>query len=47
MSMFEIMTESTANLPDEIIEKYQLHILSLVFIVDNKEYKGYDFKTDE
>lgn len=42
MSMFEIMTESTANLPDEIIEKYQLHILSLVFIVDNKEYKGYE-----
>lgn len=42
MSMFEIMTESTANLPDEIIEKYHLHILPLVFIVDNKEYKGYE-----
>ena len=40
--MFEIMTESTANLPDEMIEKYHLHILSLTFVVDGKEYKAYE-----
>ena len=38
---FEIVTDSTANLPEEMIEKYGLSILSLSFIVEGKEYKGY------
>jgi len=38
---FEIITDSCCNLPDELIEKYRLHVLSLVFLVGDKEYKGY------
>ena len=38
---FEIVTDSCCNLPDELIEKYGLHILSLVFLVEGKEYYGY------
>lgn len=40
--MFEIMTDSTANLPEELIEKYHLHVLSLSFLIEGKEYKGYE-----
>ncbi len=29
LSMFEIVTDSSANLTDELIEQYQLPILSL------------------
>ncbi len=39
---FEIMTDSTANLPEEMIERYGLHVISLSFIVDGNEYKGYE-----
>lgn len=40
--MFEIMTESTANLPDDMIEANHLHVLSLTFLVDGREYKAYE-----
>lgn len=42
MRMFDIITDSTANLPEEMIETYDLHVLSLTFLVDGKEYKGYE-----
>lgn len=41
MSDYIIVTDSTANLPEEMIEKYNLKILSLNYYVDDKEYKGY------
>ena len=42
MQMFEIMTDSTANLTGDMIRDYHLHVLSLSFVVDGKEYKGYE-----
>ena len=39
---FEIITDSTANWPEEMIDQYQIQVLSLAFIVDGKEYKGYE-----
>lgn len=39
---FEIITDSTANLPEDMIETYGLHILTLSFLVEGKEYKGYE-----
>lgn len=39
---YEIMTDSTANLPETMIEQYGLHVLSMSFMIDNKEYKGYE-----
>lgn len=41
MSNYVIVTDSTSNLPEEMIEKYDLKILSLNYYVDDKEYKGY------
>lgn len=38
---FEIVTDSSANLSETVIEQYGLHILSLVFRVKEKEYYGY------
>lgn len=38
---FAIVTDSCCNLPDNLIETYQLDVLSLVFLVDGKEYYGY------
>lgn len=38
---FEIVTDSSANLPDHMIDEYGLHILSLVFRVNDQEYKSY------
>ena len=38
---FEIITDSTANLPEEMIEEYKVHILPLVFLVRGQEYSGY------
>jgi len=38
---FEIVTDSSANLPNDIIDKYNLHILSLVFRVNDVEYASY------
>ena len=38
---FEIITDSSCNLPDDLIDKYMLHVLSLVFRVNDKEYYSY------
>ena len=38
---FEIVTDSSANLPEDIIDKYQLSILTLMFLVDGEEYYSY------
>lgn len=38
---YVIVTESTANLPEDMIEKYGLEILSLNYYVDGEEHKGY------
>ena len=38
---YRIVTDSSANLTDELIDRYQLEILSLVFMVDGKEYLSY------
>lgn len=39
---FEIITDSAANLPENIIEKYGLHVLSLSFFVEGKEAYSYE-----
>ena len=39
---FEIITDSSANLPEDMIETYHLTILSLSFFVDKVEYYGYE-----
>lgn len=41
MESFEIITDSAANLPEEIINKYHIHVLSLSYYVDGVEYKEY------
>lgn len=38
---FEIITDSSCNLPDSIVEKYNLHILPLTFMSDGEEYTSY------
>lgn len=38
---FEIVTDSSCNLPNELIDQYGLHIVSLVFMVEGKPYKSY------
>ncbi|MDR0888603.1 MAG: DegV family protein [Coriobacteriales bacterium] len=39
--MFKIITDSSANLTDELIDKYDLHILSLEFNIDGEVYLSY------
>lgn len=39
---FEIITDTGANLPEEIIEKNGIHMLSLSFFVDGEEYYSYE-----
>lgn len=39
---YVIVTDSTANLPYEMIEKYGVEVLSLNYYVDDQEYKGYE-----
>lgn len=39
---FEIITDSAANLPEDMISKYKLNVLSLVFYVKEKEYYSYE-----
>ena len=39
---FEIITDSTANLPETMIDEFDIHVLPLSFIVDEVEYKGYE-----
>ncbi len=38
---FEIITDSSANLPESMIDEYNLHVMSLVFRVNGQEYLGY------
>ncbi len=38
---FEIVTDSSANLPNHIIDEHRIHVLSLSFIVGGQEYKSY------
>jgi DegV family protein with EDD domain len=38
---YEIITDSTSNLPDALIEQYGLQVLALEFIVDGVSYRGY------
>lgn len=42
MGTFEILTDSSANLSEEIIEKYHLFILPLLYYVNGVEYKGFE-----
>jgi DegV family protein with EDD domain len=38
---YSIITDSSANLPDSLVERYDLEVLSLEFIVDGVSYRGY------
>ena len=38
---YVIVTDSTANLPEYVIEKYEIEVLSLNYYVDGEEKKGY------
>lgn len=38
---YVIVTDSSANLSDEIIDQYNIHILSLMYRVGDKEYNSY------
>ena len=38
---FEIVTDTSSNLPDETIDEFGLHILPLTFMVDGVQYKSY------
>lgn len=38
---FTILTDSTSNLPEPYIEKYEIVVLPLKYIVDGKEYLGH------
>lgn len=38
---FEIVTDSSANLPEEQIRQLGIHLVSLSFIVNGQEYKSY------
>ena len=45
---YRIVTDSSANLTDELIDKYDIGIASLVFYSGNKEFTSYvkGVKTD-
>ena len=38
---FEIVTDSSSNLPEDYIEKNELHILPLTFMIDGEEHHSY------
>ncbi|MEG1711099.1 MAG: DegV family protein [Clostridia bacterium] len=38
---YEIFTDSSANLPDKVIDQYNINIISLTFVIQNKEYISY------
>lgn len=42
---YEIVTDSSSNLTKDLIEEYGIHIISLLFILSDKEYLSY--KKDE
>ena len=39
--LFEIVTDSSANLTDAMIAEYGLHILPLRFMADGEEYQSF------
>lgn len=39
---FEILTDSSANLPEEMIAQYKIKILPLSFFIEETEYLGYE-----
>lgn len=39
---FAIVTDSSANLPVDLIDKYDITVLSLVFISDGQQYRSYE-----
>jgi DegV family protein with EDD domain len=39
---YDIITDSTANLPDELLKQWRLRVIPLEYIVDDVSYKGYD-----
>lgn len=41
MGSFKIMTDSTANLPHNMIDAYDIEVLSYSLFVDDEEYKDY------
>lgn len=38
---FEIITDSSCNLKEDMIDKFGLHILPLTFMIDGKQYQSY------
>lgn len=38
---FEIVTDSSSNLKEDMIDDFGLHILPLTFMIDNKQYQSY------
>ena len=38
---YKIVTDSSANLPEDIIKKYDVDIISLAFYVEGQEYQSY------
>lgn len=44
---FQILTDSTSNLPVKYVQKYGIHILPLKYLAGDREYPGYDENGDE
>ena len=44
MRNYKIISDTSVNLPDELIEKYQLQMLPLSFIVDGVPHDSYNFE---
>ncbi|MEG6572653.1 DegV family protein [[Clostridium] cellulosi] len=40
--MFDIITDSTANLPEEIIDEFDIKVISVPYFIGGKEYQGYE-----
>ena len=38
---FAIVTDSSSNLPEDIIDQHDLTVLPLTFMVDGEEYRSY------
>lgn len=38
---FEIITDSACNLPEDMIDEFNLHVLPLTFIIDGQQYQSY------
>ncbi len=38
---YALVTDSSCNLPEELIEQYDIHILPLTFMIEGKEYVSY------